>query len=143
SSAAMMGGHIIAADRMTLGSNDRSRWCTIRALVDDGTYAIGRRDYAADGTYQDSGVTTEEGWGTVDKFLHPGDNIFYSGKPPLFPTAAALVYWILTHTIGRRITDDFWSVVRCTLLVVNFVPLTIYLFLLGRLLGQLVHTEWA
>src|SRR5438128_1548594 len=26
------------------GSNDRSRWATIRALVDEGTYVIGRRD---------------------------------------------------------------------------------------------------
>src|SRR5437667_8093897 len=27
----------------TFSSNDRSRWCTVRALVDDGTYAIGHR----------------------------------------------------------------------------------------------------
>src|SRR6516162_7921730 len=25
-------------------SNDRSRWATVRALVDDGTYVIGKRD---------------------------------------------------------------------------------------------------
>jgi hypothetical protein len=28
----------------TYGSNDRARWCAIRALVDHGTYAIGHRD---------------------------------------------------------------------------------------------------
>src|SRR6266705_3490392 len=28
----------------TFGSNDRSRWATVRALVDEGTYAIGERD---------------------------------------------------------------------------------------------------
>jgi hypothetical protein len=28
----------------TFSSNDRSRWATIRALVDDGTYVVGRRD---------------------------------------------------------------------------------------------------
>jgi hypothetical protein len=28
----------------TFGSNDRSRWDTVRALVDDGTFVIGRRD---------------------------------------------------------------------------------------------------
>ncbi len=28
----------------TFGSNDRSRWATVRALVDNGTYEIGSRD---------------------------------------------------------------------------------------------------
>src|SRR5438067_1618541 len=28
----------------TFSSNDRSRWATVRALVDEGTYVIGRRD---------------------------------------------------------------------------------------------------
>src|SRR5216683_722716 len=28
----------------TFGSNDRSRWATVRSLVDDGTYVVGRRD---------------------------------------------------------------------------------------------------
>src|SRR5262245_51100749 len=28
----------------TFGSNDRSRWATIRNLVDEGTYVVGRRD---------------------------------------------------------------------------------------------------
>jgi hypothetical protein len=33
-------------DMPTYGSNDRARWCTVRALVDNGTYAIGyRREY--------------------------------------------------------------------------------------------------
>lgn len=141
-SAAMMAGHILAADKGTLGSNDRSRWCTIRALVDNGTYEIGRRDYTGEGMYRDSGITTENGWGTIDKFLHPGTHAFYSGKPPLFPTAVASVYWLLKHTLGWSITKDFWPVVRCTLFAVNWLPLTIYCVLLGRLLRQFVQTEW-
>src|SRR5690348_11902053 len=28
----------------TFGSNDRSRWDTVRALVDEGTFVIGRHD---------------------------------------------------------------------------------------------------
>jgi hypothetical protein len=31
----------------TLGDNDRSRWDTVRALVDNGTYVIGQRDRSA------------------------------------------------------------------------------------------------
>lgn len=141
-SAAMMAGHILAADETTLGSNDRSRWCTIRALVDNGTYAIGRRDFTSNGAYQDSGITTEAGWDTIDKFLLPTNHVFYSGKPPLFPTVAALVYWLLKHTFGWSIEGEKLPVIRCTLLVVNCLPLTVYLVLLGRLLGRFVHTEW-
>ena len=46
-------------------SNDRSRWATIRALVDDGTYAIGQRTYsqAEPKGYKDSGIIFEDGWG--------------------------------------------------------------------------------
>src|SRR5262245_7815367 len=29
----------------TFSSNDRSRWATVRALVDNGTYVVGRREY--------------------------------------------------------------------------------------------------
>src|SRR3954463_2137298 len=48
-------------------SNDKSRWATVRALVDEGTFAIGRRDDEPDGTYRDSGIIFEPGWGSVDK----------------------------------------------------------------------------
>src|SRR6266403_6304507 len=43
----------------THGDNDRSRWDTVRALVDNGTYAIGDRDPArigSDNKYGDRGI---------------------------------------------------------------------------------------
>src|SRR5947207_12427145 len=55
----------------TFSSNDRSRWCTVRALVDEGTFVIGRREYDASGGYHDTGIIFEEGWQSVDKVLHP------------------------------------------------------------------------
>src|ERR1700720_4243004 len=42
----------------THGDNDRSRWDTVRALVDEGTYAIGSRDSSQitpDNKYGDQG----------------------------------------------------------------------------------------
>src|SRR5438477_13029947 len=45
----------------THGDNDRSRWDTVRALVDDGTYVIGRRDPSRatpDNRYGDTGIIT-------------------------------------------------------------------------------------
>src|SRR5262245_28198841 len=47
----------------THGDNDRSRWLTVRTLVDQGTYVIGRRtNDAAGGAYKDEGPMTEDGW---------------------------------------------------------------------------------
>src|SRR5882724_11411455 len=43
----------------TLRSNDRSRWATVRALVDEGTYVVGRRDESRktqDNPYGDEGI---------------------------------------------------------------------------------------
>src|SRR5947207_15353197 len=50
------------APMTTLGDNDRSRWDTVRALVDNGTYAIGRRDVdPATRQFTDRGIVTETG----------------------------------------------------------------------------------
>jgi len=86
----------------TLGGNDRSRWDTIRALVDDGTYAIGHRHWPDENDrekYDDSGIMTEDGWKTVDMILAKNGN-FYSTKPPLLPTLLAGEYWLLKHAFG-------------------------------------------
>ena len=81
-----------------LRSNDRSRWCTIRALVDQGTYVIGHRDPSQagpDNKYRDSGIVFEDGWTSVDRVLRPRTGEFYSSKPPLLPTLIAGEYWLL------------------------------------------------
>ena len=44
------------------------------ALVDEGRYAIGRRDPAkqtAANKYGDAGIVFEDGWQTVDKVMNP------------------------------------------------------------------------
>src|SRR5262245_18072331 len=51
-------------------SNDKSRWATIRALVENGTYVIGEQIWTWEaGAYQDTGITFEKGYETVDKVL--------------------------------------------------------------------------
>ncbi len=131
-----------------LRSNDRSRWATIRALVDEGTYVIGRRSPAPPGSvppYVDSGLVFEDGWQSVDKVLKPDTQVFYSSKPPFLPTLVAGEYWLLKHAFGWSLAEDPWRwwVVRVILLTVNVIPLAFYLVLLDRLAGRLGATLWA
>jgi hypothetical protein len=125
----------------TLGDNDRSRWDTVRALVDHGTYAIGHRDLE-DGGYHDRGIITEDGWRTIDKVLNPATLDFYSSKPPLLPTLVAGEYWLLKQAFDWSITKDRFWVVRVILLTVNWLPFVAYLALLARLVERLGTTDW-
>jgi hypothetical protein len=122
----------------TFSSNDRSRWATIRALVDEGTYAIGRRDASG----SDSGIIFEDGWKSVDKVLHPEKKEFYSSKPPLLSTLVAGLYWLLQALFGWTLTGEPFAVVRTILVFVNLVPFVIYLVLLSRLVERCGTTDW-
>ncbi|HEV2946547.1 MAG TPA: hypothetical protein VGX70_04185, partial [Gemmataceae bacterium] len=129
----------------THGDNDRSRWDTIRALVDQGTYAIGERDpsrITPDNKYGDQGIITEDGWKTIDKVLNPADHKFYSSKPPFLPTLFAGEYWLLKHVFGWSINENRWLVMRIILLTVNLLPFVIFLALLARLAEDLGTTDW-
>jgi hypothetical protein len=152
----------------TQGDNDRSRWDTVRALVDHGTYVIGHRDrrpvapsaaapLAATDPLQaltlaaaaqkarldgDTGISSEEGWRSIDKVLQPGTDDFYSSKPPLFSTLVAGLYWLLKHLLGWSIADNTWEVVLTILLLVNGLPFLIYLVLLARLTERFGSGDW-
>ena len=68
-----------------LSANDRSRWATIRALVDHGTFALDRVVFGW------SGKRNPE-WYTIDLVRHRGSDgrqHYYSSKPPLLPTLLA------------------------------------------------------
>jgi hypothetical protein len=130
----------------TFSSNDRSRWATVRALVDEGTYVIGRRDprqASAANPYGDSGIIREDGWGTVDRVLKPDTQEFYSSKPPLLPTLVAGEYWLLKHGLGRSLVEDPWTVVRTVLFTWNLLPFVVYLVLMARLVEELGGGDWS
>jgi hypothetical protein len=126
----------------TFGSNDRSRWDTIRALVEDGKYAIGERvTDPATGKYRDKGIVFQDGYMSVDKVLHPQTHQFYSSKPPLLPTILAGEYWVL-YQLGFSMGDHPFLVVRLILLTAQWLPLVIYLWLLSRLVERYGTTDW-
>jgi hypothetical protein len=140
---AVVCGHIMGILPPVLGENDRSRWATVHALVDHGTYAIGHRvRHPAGGWYSDRGIIAEQGWNTIDKVLRPDTQDFYSSKPPLLPTLVAGEYWVLKKALGWSITEQRGYVVRVILLTINALPLLFYLVFLGRLVEWLGITQW-
>ena len=71
--------------RPFLSGNDRSRWCTVRALVEPEMRVEGA-PYAIDKVIQ------QPNWDTIDMVKHDGH--LYSSKPPLLPTLVAGEYWL-------------------------------------------------
>ena len=115
-----------------LSANDRSRWSTVRALVDYGTYAID------DVIFKSSGARDRE-WYTIDMVKHRGRDgreHYYSSKPPLLATLLAAPYWLLRTLTGASLADEPFYVVRVILLMVNVLPLALYFVMLARLVEQ-------
>lgn len=118
--------------RPFLSGNDRSRWCTIRSLVEEGTYAI-------------DNVVREPGWDTIDMVQHrnsAGEVHLYSSKPPLMPTMIAGLYWVIYHTTGASLGDYPYDIGRALLIVVNVIPLLGYFLVMGWLIERLGNTDW-
>jgi hypothetical protein len=130
-------GRILAvrsAERDTpfLSANDRSRWCTIRAVVDHGTYAIDE-------------VIRDKGWDTIDKVRHAdrdGQPHYYSSKPTLLPTLLAGPYWIVRNVTQRDIKRHPFYVGRILLFITNVIPLAVYFGLLVRIVERYGATDW-
>ena len=88
--------------RPFLSGNDRSRWLTIRALVERGTFAI-------------EDLVVEPGWDTIDAVVHPdpaGRLHLYSSKPPLLSVLCAGPYWLLHRVTGWTLGDHPFEVGR-------------------------------
>ena len=137
----------------TFGSNDRSRWDTVRALVDDGTFVIGYRipgEVTPENPHGDYGIAFEDGWTTVDKVLNPvaktipdGElHEYYSSKPPLLAVLMAGEYWFIKHAIGWSINEHPSAIIRIGLLTFNGLPFVFYLWLIARLADRYGATDW-
>ncbi len=129
---------------LMFGSNDRSRWATVRAIVENGTYVIGKRANftATSPPYADSGIIFEESYHSIDKVMDPATGEFYSSKPPLFATLLAGEYWLLHKLCGLSIDRDRWLVVGIILIAINVLPFALYLFLLAKLIEQYGRSDF-
>ena len=122
-----------------LSANDRSRWCTVAALVEDGTYAIDRLIEIRDSRGR-------RPWQTIDKVRHrgrDGELHYYSSKPPLFPTLVAGLYAIVHVLTGMTLTDQPIYLTRILLALVNLPLLAVFLGSLLRVTHQLGDGDWS
>lgn len=120
-----------------LSANDRSRWCTIRALVDHGTYAIDDIIFDAEGNRVPN-------WHTIDLVRHraaDGKEHYYSSKPTLLPTLLAGEYWLMKKLTGATLETRLFYVARTMLLFTNVLPLAIGLWLLARIVEKYGTTD--
>jgi len=121
-----------------LSANDRSRWAAIRALVDEGTFAI-------DNIIFDGKGNRVRGWHTIDLVKHRGPDgrqHYYSSKPTLLTTLLAGEYWLVKALTGATLAEQPHYVARIMLVLTNVVPLAIALALLGRLFEPLGGSDW-
>jgi hypothetical protein len=119
--------------RPFLSANDRSRWATVRALVEHDMRVEGA-PYAIDKVIQ------EHNWDTIDMVKHDGH--LYSSKPTLLPTLMAVVYWPIHHLSGATLGTHPYEINWLMLVLFNLVPLVIGFALLGRLVERFGTTDW-
>ena len=120
-----------------LSANDRSRWCTIRALVDHGSYAIDDVIFDAEGNRVPN-------WHTIDLVNHrasDGKEHYYSSKPTLLPTLLAGEYWLIKNLTGATLETRLFYVARTMLLLTNVLPLVLGLLLLARIVDKYGTTD--
>lgn len=134
--AGVMTGRIWSATILQ-SANDRSRWCTIRSLVDNGTYEID------DIIYRDNGRHTQ--WFTIDLVKHKdrqGKEHAYSSKPTLLPTLLAGEYWVIKTVTGADLEEHPLYVGRLMLLFSNVLPIVVMLILLACATEHYGTTDW-
>ncbi|NBW96715.1 MAG: glycosyltransferase [Planctomycetia bacterium] len=118
--------------RPFLSANDRSRWLTIRALVERGTFAIDE-------------LIGEPGWDTIDAVAHAdadGRMRLYSSKPPLLSTLCAGPYWLLHAATGWTLGDHPFELGRGLMVVFGLVPLLVTIVFTCRLVDATGTTDW-
>lgn len=108
-------------------ANDTSRWCTVRAIVDEGTYQI-------------DNVISDREWDTIDKVRHEGN--FYSTKPALLPTLVAGVYYAVQQVTGWTLAKNTNDVAHIILTIVNVIPMMLAWIVLSRLVTRYAVSPW-
>ena len=138
-------------------ANDRSRWSTIRALGDSGTYEIDsviqRRSNEEiaklDAQRRTAGETNQHykiNWDTIDKVTHVGPDgklHAYSSKPTLLPTVLSGGYLVIKQVTGLTMERDSVPIIRTLLLVLNAGGWLAFMFFLAKTINSLPVRDWS
>ena len=128
--------------RPFLSGNDRSRWCTVRALVEPDLRVPGA-PYAIDKVIDRK---NNPGWDTIDMVCRPGApgarDHFYSSKPPLLSTLMAAEYWVIYHATGKSLGTHPYEIGRLMLITINGACLLLLFIFTARLVERLGTTDW-
>ncbi|MGI9457182.1 MAG: hypothetical protein ACR2NU_11520 [Aeoliella sp.] len=122
----------ISLERPFLSANDRSRWLTVRSLVEDGTYEV-------------DNFFREPRWDSIDMVSHlgrDGEQHYYSSKPPLLATLVAGKYWVVHKLTGWTLGTHPYEVGRLLLLIINIPAMLILFIVIAKLAEQLGTTDW-
>lgn len=124
--------------RPFLSSNDRSRWATVRALVEHGTYQI-------------DAIVSQPNWDTIDMVKHddagraapgPDEGHLYSSKPPLLATLVAIPYALVYHSTGATLGTHPYEIGRGLVVLINGGLLLAYFLSIVRLAERWGATDW-
>src|SRR5437773_80003 len=119
-------------------ANDRSRWATIRALGDEGTYVL-------DDIIFDEQGRRVRGWHTIDLVRHRGSDgkeHYYSSKPTLLTTLLAGEYWVVKRLTGATLAEQPHYAAKLMLVLTNVLPLAAGLWILARMIDRFGATDW-
>ena len=141
-SVAAVAGRVVNVGDMETGelpfqsANDRSRWCTIRSLGDQGSYEIDAVLQAPDGA----------AWNTIDKVMHAnsdGQWHYFSSKPTLLPSLLSMEYQVVRSLTGWKFETDTIPLVRSMLILSNVIPWGLFLWFLAALVDRLLVRDWS
>ena len=128
--------HHTRGESTFFSANDRSRWCTVRSLGDEGVYAI---DHVID---RDQHIH----WDTIDKVHHVGTDgrmHSYSSKPTLFPTLVSYKYRIVKWLTGMSLGENPVIVSRILLILTNAIPWAVFLWFFAKFINSVPVRDWA
>ncbi len=122
--------------RPFLSANDRSRWCTVRALVEPDMQVPGA-PYAIDKVIDRK---NNPGWDTIDKVRR--NDHYYSSKQPLLSTLMAAEYWVIYHATGESLGTHPYEIGRFMLVTINGLCLLLIFLFTARLVERLGTSDW-
>ena len=149
--------HSADGDPAFFSANDRSRWSTIRALGDSGTYQIDsvieRRSneeiadlIAKQKAAGDPNEYYKINWNTIDKVRHVGEDgqfHYYSSKPTLLPTILSAAYMAIKEVTDLTMEQNSVTIIRTLLLILNAGGWLAFMFFLAKTINSVPVRDWS